>query len=533
MDANTKAMLLGMMPCRRNFSFLPSYSVSLFTRFALYTEVFMSLKKQLIRLGNDHPELRSDLRAIVSSLKKESISKFKKDLLHKEWERTQKLTPKDRRRLTHLTHDKNGKAALIALINNDQGMYKDIQRLDSKLVDSRKYEEFERSYSKERHEISRYLKKNKRIYERLEDLSKKPLPFIVGSSKIKIRHKRLYKRKWKKFKHDYGIFVDGLYIVEVTGKPKKDQGNATTPRAEALQKLFTITTKSDAADRAEAGLQMISSGKGLTDDLRLQLRTDFYNAGMDNAEDLFIESGEPSTIQEKRADILKSVIHRFEKYRMHRGAVPFREMRDKLRRGEDLTDEEWDQAVAQVEKDFSYLLDDFKGERKGGTIGAEAMQKIELLLKLKQRTNNDWTQDFTESLIKRYRDGREPTERQLDVLADKLRESGMAEKAPEFGRSKEAPEEPVEEPGDQDSNIDPERLEVLNKLEDIAHSRDDDWLKDFIPSIKDQLEKGKELSEKQLKSIRHNLYKNRMKEQADLFRKSSSISRRVARRFLS
>ena len=495
----------------------------------------MSLKKKLTKLAQDHPELRSDLYSVVTALEKESISKFKKELLRKEWERTQKLTPKDRRRLTRLSHDRFAKTALMARINNDSGMYKMLEKMNTRLGDPKKYEKFEREFSKERSRVNRYIKKNRSLFETIEDLTKKDMAFILSNFGIEVRESRLYKRKWKKFKNKYGIFLDGRRIVEVTGKPKEGLEDVNTPRSEALQKLLTITTNSSVADRAEAGLQMISSGKGLSDDLRLKLRRDLYNAGMDKAEELFMEPGEPSTIQEKRADILRFVINRFEKYRMHQGAVPFREMREKLRNGKDLTDEEWDKAVSQVEDKFPGRLDEFKGERKGGTVGAEAMQKIDVLFKLRQNTNNDWTQDFTESLIKRYRDGRDPTDRQLDVLADKLRENGMSDKAPEFGRPKETPEEDdvTEDIEDQNENIDPERLEVLNQLEEIAHSRDDDWLKDFIPSIKEQLSKGLELSEKQLKSIRHNLYKNRMKEEADLFRKNSSLSRRVAERFLS
>jgi uncharacterized membrane protein len=53
---------------------------------------------------------------------------------------------------------------------------------------------------------------------------------------------------------------------------------------------------------------------------------------------------------------------------------------------------------------------------------------------------------------------------------------------------------------------------------------------DFIESIKKQLEAGRNLSEKQLKAVRQNLYRSRMKEEADLFRAASA--KRVAARYL-
>tara|TARA_X000000950_G_scaffold167249_1_gene204228 strand:+ start:1056 stop:2387 length:1332 start_codon:yes stop_codon:yes gene_type:complete len=45
----------------------------------------------------------------------------------------------------------------------------------------------------------------------------------------------------------------------------------------------------------------------------------------------------------------------------------------------------------------------------------------------------------------------------------------------------------------------------------------------FLQSIRDQLAKGKALSEAQLKAVRHNLYKNRMRDQANMFRTASEV----------
>jgi hypothetical protein len=54
----------------------------------------------------------------------------------------------------------------------------------------------------------------------------------------------------------------------------------------------------------------------------------------------------------------------------------------------------------------------------------------------------------------------------------------------------------------------------------------------FIKSLRDQVAQGRKLSDKQLKAVRQNLYKNRMKDKADLFRAAGShIS--VADRYLA
>ena len=52
----------------------------------------------------------------------------------------------------------------------------------------------------------------------------------------------------------------------------------------------------------------------------------------------------------------------------------------------------------------------------------------------------------------------------------------------------------------------------------------------FIQSIRDQVARGRSLSEKQLKAIRRNLYQNRMRDEADMFRAASS--HRVAAQYV-
>lgn len=59
-----------------------------------------------------------------------------------------------------------------------------------------------------------------------------------------------------------------------------------------------------------------------------------------------------------------------------------------------------------------------------------------------------------------------------------------------------------------------EQLEALDAL--LARRPDR-----FIQSIRDQVAKGRDLSEKQLKAVRQNFYRNRMRDKADLFRVAS------------
>lgn len=58
-----------------------------------------------------------------------------------------------------------------------------------------------------------------------------------------------------------------------------------------------------------------------------------------------------------------------------------------------------------------------------------------------------------------------------------------------------------------------EQLAVLDELLGRRQDR-------FIQSLRDQLAKGRALSDKQLSAIRQNLYKNRMKDKADMFRQA-------------
>ena len=63
------------------------------------------------------------------------------------------------------------------------------------------------------------------------------------------------------------------------------------------------------------------------------------------------------------------------------------------------------------------------------------------------------------------------------------------------------------------------RLEVLDTL---LGSRPNG----FLQSIRDQIAKGRPLSEKQLKAVRQNLYKNRMRSEADLFRMATKEAKK-------
>lgn len=77
-----------------------------------------------------------------------------------------------------------------------------------------------------------------------------------------------------------------------------------------------------------------------------------------------------------------------------------------------------------------------------------------------------------------------------------------------------------------------ERLDILDALYEAAEKKGNDWLMKFVESIKGQVMKRRPLSEKQLKAVRHNLYKNRMRQEANMFREASLASK-VARLHLA
>jgi hypothetical protein len=65
------------------------------------------------------------------------------------------------------------------------------------------------------------------------------------------------------------------------------------------------------------------------------------------------------------------------------------------------------------------------------------------------------------------------------------------------------------------------QLEVLDAL--VARRPSDSFLK----SLRDQVARGRTLSEKQLSAVRQNLYRNQMKDKADLFRAASRSPNQV------
>lgn len=68
----------------------------------------------------------------------------------------------------------------------------------------------------------------------------------------------------------------------------------------------------------------------------------------------------------------------------------------------------------------------------------------------------------------------------------------------------------------------------LDSLNSLLDKRPNDK---FIKSLRDQVQQGRKLSEKQLKAVRQNLYRNRMKPLADHFRSAASAKRVLARWF--
>jgi hypothetical protein len=69
-----------------------------------------------------------------------------------------------------------------------------------------------------------------------------------------------------------------------------------------------------------------------------------------------------------------------------------------------------------------------------------------------------------------------------------------------------------------------QRLQVMDQL--LSRMPNNSFLK----SLRDQVAKGRTLSEKQLKPIRQMLYKNRMRSEADMFR---AAAKRVAAKWLA
>jgi len=69
--------------------------------------------------------------------------------------------------------------------------------------------------------------------------------------------------------------------------------------------------------------------------------------------------------------------------------------------------------------------------------------------------------------------------------------------------------------------VDKEKLEVMDAL--VSHRPGDQ----FLQSLRDQVAQGRQLSEKQLKAVRHNLYRNRMKDKAPLFKAAGGVRRVV------
>ncbi len=76
-------------------------------------------------------------------------------------------------------------------------------------------------------------------------------------------------------------------------------------------------------------------------------------------------------------------------------------------------------------------------------------------------------------------------------------------------------------------SVDKKKLDAMNAL--LAKRPGDS----FLTSIRDQVARGEALSEKQLKAVRQNLYRNGLKPMADHFRMASTGSSRVAALFIS
>ena len=170
-----------------------------------------------------------------------------------------------------------------------------------------------------------------------------------------------------------------------------------------------------------------------------------------------------------------------------------------------------------LESKFNVVLD----SESGKIVSQEQMKeqrfgpKINILQSLQEEVisaGDDWTEDFLNSLISRAQKGKPFTDKQKEILFDKMHQYGYEEEIEEFG-------------GDPDSRTsleDEEKQEVLDELLDYAQDMNDDWLENFVKSVTRQISKGKNLSDKQIEIIQENAEDAEIDSaKADLFKKNS------------
>lgn len=133
----------------------------------------------------------------------------------------------------------------------------------------------------------------------------------------------------------------------------------------------------------------------------------------------------------------------------------------------------------------------------------KAAAKLQVLDGLLNRRHNNFLQSIRDQLAS----GRGLSPKQEGAVRKWLRDPKHIEL---FGGP------PAPTPTQPDGPSQDARLEVLDAL--LARRPGDR----FIQSIRDQVARGRVLSEKQLAAIRRNLYQNRMRDEADVFRTASA-----------
>ena len=124
--------------------------------------------------------------------------------------------------------------------------------------------------------------------------------------------------------------------------------------------------------------------------------------------------------------------------------------------------------------------------------------------------------DFVRSVTSQVARGFKLSDRQVEVVVRMLRTNGLTEDIQHFDREAYAKiKNPVQPIG---------RSPQLDALDMLLRRKPDS----FVQSLRDQIARGRKLSEAQLKALRAILYRNTMRTEADLFREAS-VSTRVNR----
>jgi hypothetical protein len=121
--------------------------------------------------------------------------------------------------------------------------------------------------------------------------------------------------------------------------------------------------------------------------------------------------------------------------------------------------------------------------------------------------------DFVQSVTSQVARGFKLSDRQIEVVVRMLRTNGLTEEIKHFDRDAYAKiKSPVQPIG---------RSPQLDALDNLLRRKPDS----FVQSLRDQIAKGRSLSEAQLKALRAILYRNVMRSEAELFRQAAVKTR--------